>query len=427
MSKQIRIEDIVDSISITHKFPNPEVVFLNTSDIFEGKILNTKYSMVKNLKGQAKKTICNGDILFSEIRPRNKRYAFVNVEKPEDYVVSTKLMVLRNKNKEVLNEYFYYFLTYDGTLEYLQMRAENRIGSFPQITFDVLKPIILNIPDFDEQSKIIRLISTIDNLITLNNKSNSELESLAKTIYYYWFVQFDFPDKRGKPYKSSGGKMVWSDKLKNEIPEGWEVKKISDLIAEDKSGDWGKDVKDGSYCKEVFCIRGADINGLNGKENCQPPKRYILEKNNNKFLNPHDLIVEISGGSPIQSTGRIAYISSATFRRFASPLICSNFCKAISLKEFKLTYYFHMYWNVLYANNAFFRYEGKTTGIKNLLFDIFINTNYILIPNDIYRDKYFDIMEKLEEKRQVSLDENQKLMELRDWLLPMLMNGQVQI
>lgn len=139
------------------------------------------------------------------------------------------------------------------------------------------------------------------------------------------------------------------------------------------------------------------------------------------------MIVEISGGSPIQSTGRIAHISNTTAKRFSSPLICSNFCKALSLKDYKMTYNFHFFWNRLYDNKVFFGYEGKTSGIKNFLFDSFANTNYMVVPSDKTRDAFFDMMENIEVKRQKILEEDQKIAELRDFLLPMLMNGQVVV
>ena len=160
----------------------------------EGKILVNHYSDVSTLKGQAKKTIKNGDILYSEIRPKNRRYAYVkNLERPEDYVVSTKLMVLRKKSDKICNDYLYHFLTYDATLNYLQRKAENRIGSFPQITFDVLKVIKIWLPDLVIQQKIAAVLSALDDKIELNNRINAELEAMAKTLYDYWFVQFDFP------------------------------------------------------------------------------------------------------------------------------------------------------------------------------------------------------------------------------------------
>ncbi|OGU55948.1 MAG: hypothetical protein A2X64_08960 [Ignavibacteria bacterium GWF2_33_9] len=272
------------------------------------------------------------------------------------------------------------------------------------------------------------VLSALDSKIELNNKINAEFEAMAKTIYDYWFVQFDFPDKNGKPYKSSGGKMVWNKEIKREIPANWKVVKMSEWINNDndKNGDWGKETPEGNFTKKVICIRGTDINGLNGKGELYPPVRYILEKNSFKILNSHDLIIEISGGSPTQSTGRLAYITEATIKRFENPLICSNFCKPLSLKNKKLLYNFAYYWNSLYDSGIFFSYEGKTTGIKNLLLDSFISSYYTVAPDDTIVNQFYDIMEKIQIKKQSALAENQTLSELRDWLLPMLMNGQVK-
>src|SRR5699024_7060219 len=99
-----------------------------------------------------------------------------------------------------------------------------------------------------------------------------------------------------------------------------------------------------SYTQRVFCVRGADINGINGKGEIKAPERFILKKNTSKVLLPNDFIIEISGGSPIQSTGRIALISNKVLKRFNAPVICSNFCKAISLRDEKYTYNFQQEW-----------------------------------------------------------------------------------
>ena len=250
---------------------------------------------------------------------------------------------------------------------------------------------------------------------------------MAKAIYDYWFIQFDFPNAQGKPYKSSGGKMIWNEDLKREIPKGWSSGKMEEWLSINKSGDWGKEQLEGNYTKKVTCIRGADINGLNGKGECDPQIRYILEKNASKILDTHDLVIEISGGSPTQSTGRLAYITEGTLKRFETPLICSNFCRPVSIKNKKMLYNFFYYWNSLYDNGIFFGYEGKTSGIKNLLLDSFISSYYTVVPDEGVVNRFYDVMEKIQTKKQTGLAENHKLTELRDWLLPMLMNGQLKV
>ena len=217
----LKINQIVRTISETHKFDKDKLIAINTSDVENGVMGNGTLTFVDELKGQFKKTIVKDDILFSEIRPANRRFAKVTTKNTKDYVVSTKLMVLRKYNEDVDLEYFYYCLTNQPFLDILQRRAENRIGSFPQITFDLLSEYAFPIPPISEQKRISSVISTLDKKIALNRQINQNLEAMAKQLYDYWFVQFDFPDEEGKPYKSSGGKMAWNEKLKRNIPVGW--------------------------------------------------------------------------------------------------------------------------------------------------------------------------------------------------------------
>jgi type I restriction enzyme S subunit len=297
---------------------------------------------------------------------------------------------------------------------------------------------LLNKTDFDliqikihkrisTQQKIAAVLSALDDKIELSNKINTELEAMAKTLYDYWFVQFDFPNANGKPYKSSGGKMVYNEILKRKVPEGWEVKKLADLISTDKSGDWGKEEPDRNYISKVECIRGTDINGINGKGEVKSPVRFILEKNEHKILSNLDLVVEISGGSPIQSTGRLAYITKEVIERFQNPLICSNFCKAISLKTEDSFFFFVYSWNRAYDHGVFFGYEGKTSGIKNLLFDTLVSNYHVPLPDKKLLKDFQLKVSLFERQRQKNLKQNEELSTLRDWLLPMLMNGQVSV
>ena len=297
----------------------------------------------------------------------------------------------------------------------------------------------LLLPSYEIQKSIGDLLHLTLEKQKANNRINQELEAMAKLIYDYWFVQFDFPisaeqaaemgnlDLTGKPYKSTGGPMVYNEQLKREIPKGWGMKPLSEWINNDKTGDWGKEVEQGNYTLKVSCIRGADINGLNGKGEVKSPVRFINFKNEGKLLNEGDLIIEISGGSPTQSTGRLAFITSETLERFNDPIVCSNFCKAISLSDPKSLFNFVYEWNRLYDAGVLFGWEGKTSGIKNLLFDSFVTKYQVPKPSEGLMEAFFDKVKPIHTMIQKNLQQNQKLSELRDWLLPMLMNGQVSI
>ncbi|MFL9845621.1 restriction endonuclease subunit S [Flavobacterium rhizosphaerae] len=335
--------------------------------------------------------------------------------------VNQHVSILRTK-KNLDPDFLLYYLIYKK--KYLE--TISRVGGTRNaLTKEAVENLEIRIDK--NQQKVASVLSALDDKIELNNKINAELEAMAKTLYDYWFVQFDFPDATGKPYKSSGGKMVWNEALKRGIPEGWEVKTLASFINSDKSGDWGKEEKQGNYTVKVECIRGADINGINGKGDIKAPVRYILEKNKHKLLSANDFVVEISGGSPVQSTGRITCITKEVLSRFKNPLICSNFCKAVSLKDEDEVMYFLSAWNKAYDNNVLFGFEGKTSGIKNLLFENFTNAYMIVKPTPKVIKDFNNKLSLFEKKRQQNLKQNHELAQLRDWLLPMLMNGQVTV
>ena len=174
------VDELVDSISKKHSFNKEKVIFLNTSDVLEGEVLHDIYSAVDGLPGQAKKSICKGDILYSEIRPKNKRFAYINFS-AEDYVVSTKLMVLRAKGN-IGSEMLYFYLTSDGTIDYLQMIAESRSGTFPQITFTELSRLKIAMPLEDVMEQMNSIFKSLLDKIQYNKKNNKWLTELRDTL-----------------------------------------------------------------------------------------------------------------------------------------------------------------------------------------------------------------------------------------------------
>ena len=359
-----------------------------------------------------------GDILISAAGTIGKTVIF---DGEDSYFQDSNIVWIENDESKVTNQFLYYFLQ---TNPFITTNG----STIKRLYNDNLRDTkIPNVPSIQQQNQITDILGTLDKKIQTNNQINQELEAMAKTLYDYWFVQFDFPDQNGKPYKSSGGKMVYNPELKREIPEGWGVTTFSNWISDNKTGDWGKDTSEGNYKLKVDCIRGADINSLSGNGKIDMPTRFILEKNKNKLLTDFDIVIEISGGSPTQSTGRIVGISENALNRFELPLICSNFCKAVSLNEQETFYNFVYEWKNLYDNGVLFSWEGKTSGIKNLLFDSFVTNYHIAQPPIDLMKQFFDYASSVDKKTQLLLKQNQELTKLRDWLLPMLMNGQVKV
>ena len=186
--KNFCLGDVCNTISETYRRKSERVTLINTSDVLNGKILNHDSVLNKNLKGQFKKTFQKDDILFSEIRPINRRCAFVDFENTQDYIASTKLMVLRANKEEILPRYLYFFLTAENVLQELQHLAETRSGTFPQITFDSeLATFPINLPPLETQKKIAAMLSALDDKIELNNAISKNLEEQSQAIFKNMF------------------------------------------------------------------------------------------------------------------------------------------------------------------------------------------------------------------------------------------------
>lgn len=306
--------------------------------------------------------------------------------------------------KAFVDSIFLYYLLKQS----VNILKHNTHGSvFDTITRETFDGVNINLPPLATQQKIAAILSSLDDKIELNNKINANLESQAQAIFKSWFVDFD-------PF---GGKM----------PEGWKMGKLGDIVEEMLNGDWGKDEPLGTNTEFVYCVRGADIPDVKVGNKGKMPKRYILPKNfESKHLVDGDLVIEISGGSPTQSTGRIAYISQALLNRYEGKMVCTNFCKAIKPKQ-DYQMFMYYYWQYLYEKNVFFSYENGTTGIKNLDINGILENEEIAIPTIAALSDFNNFCNTVFLQIFSNGAQSEQLSNVRDTLLPKLMNGEIEI
>lgn len=338
-----------------------------------------KYELDK-FKGGSK--FRNGDTLFARITPclENGKIAQVSfLDNKEIGFGSTEFIVLREKENITLNDYIYYLFITDK-IKNIAIKSMTGTSGRQRVQEDVLKYTIVKLPPLAEQKYIASILSALDDKIELNNKTNKILEEMAQTIFKEWFINFNFPNEDGKPYKKSGGEMIDSELGK--IPKGWRIGTIGDLISNLFNGDWGKDKNKEKYTKEVICIRGADIGDIFKGFDGNPVRRFILEKNlKSKKLLEGDIVIECSGGSPTQSTGCCIFVTKSLLSTYDKPLICTNFCKVIKIKEKEYRgYAYNLLW-YLYNTRLFFLFENGTTGIKNLDVNNLFKRHMIAIPD----------------------------------------------
>lgn len=315
-------------------------------------------------------------------------------------------------NEKLVEPYFLF-----NYLKILDLENLNTGTGVPSMTFDSYYNLKISIPSLPTQQKIASVLSALDDKIELNNKINAQLELMAKTLYDYWFVQFDFPNENGKPYKSSGGKMIWNDVLKREIPEGWEVKSLGDLSDLVRGVSYSKDdIQSLPSTDTIPVLRATNITG--NKIDVDNPvlvsKRLISE---HQILNLYDILITMSSGS-------IDHIGKNGFFLLDDVVSFGAFCAKIVAKT-NLKYYIYEYMQSEFVSNTI-KNECLGTNINNMNSSMVSNFR-IINPDNKIIDKFNLNVNPIYHKIQNNQKQNQQLSNLRDWLLPMLMNGQVSV
>ena len=294
-----------------------------------------------------------------------------------------------NANPEKSSELFVYYF-FEFIKKEIQKSASGSIQD--NINIDYLSKMRIKVPEKDYQDKIVEVLSSIDKKILLNNQINQELEAMAKTLYDYWFVQFDFPDQNGKPYKSSGGKMVYHPELKREIPEGWGVESVGNLL--DK-------------VTKAEKIENNSIEFIGEIPVIDQSQKYIAGFTNNE----NGLIQPQNGHVIFGDHTRVVKYINFDYARGADGtqvLISKN-------ENISNVLLYHMIEDFDLSNYGYARHFK------------FLKEKIVIVPNKEVSSKFETQANVIYEKIKNNIFEIQELTQLRDWLLPMLMNGQVKV
>lgn len=323
--------------------------------------------------------------------------------------------LLKAKPKKCIDrEYLYYFLKQDAVFQYVD-KLSARTGGQTGVDLDSLNKYPIRLPeDIGDQQRLVSVLSALDAKIDCNTRLNAKLEAMAKTLYNYWFVQFDFPGQNGKPYKSSGGRMAYNPTLKREIPVGWEVKKLNTVTSLIRRGLSPKYVENGGIVViNQKCIREQRISFLDIKHH-----KNILEDDDERLLRQFDVVVNSTG---VGTLGRVAFVkrlnekkttvdSHVTIVRADSEQICNSF----------------LAWSMLRFQPILEAAANGSTGQVELS-KTFLEELNIIRPDPEVQKQFSEFSNPLVQKMAIKEKELEELSQLRDWLLPMLMTGQVTV
>ena len=307
-------------------------------------------------------------------------------------------------------DFIYYCINNTVFLEYVLNNVDSKSAQ-ANISHFGIGNFEINWYDRETRQKIAKVLTCLDDKIFINNQINQELEAMAKTLYDYWFVQFDFPDQNGKPYKSSGGKMVYNQDLKREIPKGWGVAKVED-IAQTGSGGTPKSTNVSYYSNgEIPWINSGELE----QTVITSTSNFITEEglnNSSAKLFPSGTILVAMYGA---TAGKVSFL---TFEASTNQAIC-----AIMLTDIRMRYYLK---NVIEDLYQYLVKLSTGSARDNLSQDMIKNIKVVIPSNDIL-DRFYDFSNNIIKEITKKQQENEQLTQLRDWLLPMLMNGQVKV
>ena len=408
--KECKLGELCNTISDTYKRGAKEVVLINTSDVLEGKCMNHERVLNEKLKGQFKKTFQYNDILYSEIRPANKRFAFVDFD-ATDYIASTKLMVLRH-NDIIIPQYLFYILKSQNVIDELQMLAESRSGTFPQITFSELSNLSVLLPNKDLQYKIVSILSSLDDKIEVNRRINEQLEELAGALFKSWFVDFD-PFKDGEFVDSELGM----------IPKGWKVDYIANIPHVIETGKRPKGGV-GNISNGIPSIGAENIKGLGYYDYSKT--KFVTEDFANKMkkgeIKGYELLIYKDGGKPGYFIPNFSIFGEGfPFERMY-----------LNEHVFKLDFYnrgFNIFSYFYFKTDLVMSYlnaQGGKAAIPGINQKDVENIPIFTMDNEyvkLFCEKVIPIIEKI----LFNSKEIHHLTTLRDTLLPKLMSGEISV
>lgn len=344
----------------------------------------------------------NGDIVFVRSNGNKNlvgRTMFIHdIKDPVCY--SGFCIAFRPNTDLVYPEYLFYVLRAPFCKKQYGYSQQTNITNLSQ---GVLGDVDVPVPDLDTQQKLAKILSEIDLKIISNTRICVELEAMAKTLYDYWFTQFDFPNAEGKPYCSSGGEMVWNDQLKRKIPKGWSAGQLSDIanitMGQSPSGDTYNENGSGTIFYQGCTDFGTRF-----------PVPRVYTSAPTRFAKAGDILMSVR--APV-GTLNIAMEDCCIGRGLAA--LNSKFGSQLHLL-YTLSG-FRQLFDVMDGNGTTF---GSIT--KDTLFEM-----KVVIPRRDQIKSFEEMVQPIEQKIRVAEQENRELTKLRDWLLPMLMNGQATV
>ena len=381
------VGEVCSSISDTYREKKNMVTLINTSDVLEGRVLNHERVPNSNLKGQFKKTFQRDDILYSEIRPQNRRFAYVDFS-PIDYIASTRLMVIRAKKDVVSPKYLYYFLKNSSTVAELQLLAETRSGTFPQITFSEVANLTIPVPSLAVQEVIVQTMQCLEDKITCNEQINDNLEQQAQAIYHERFETVS----------------------PNDLPSDWRIVTLGEVAT--ISNKSFNPLKEPEILLEHYSIPAFD-------EARFPVFELSTSIKSNKFIIDASCFM-ISKLNPTTKRVWKPYCLTGN-------AVCSTEFIVYKAKDQSITDFLYSVIDSGSFSDFMCSHVTGSTGSRQRTTPSDTLSYELILPSEDELAEFQSLVSSMYAQMRINAIENDKLKRLRDSLLPKLMSGEIDV
>ena len=381
------VGEVCSSISDTYREKKNMVTLINTSDVLEGRILNHERVPNSNLKGQFKKTFQRDDILYSEIRPQNRRFAYVDFS-PIDYIASTKLMVIRAKKDVVSPKYLYYFLKNSSTVAELQLLAETRSGTFPQITFSEVANLTIPVPPLAVQEVIVQTMQCLEDKTICNEQINENLEQQAQAIYHERFETVS----------------------PNDLPSDWRIVTLGEVAT--ISNKSFNPLKEPEILLEHYSIPAFD-------EARFPVFELSTSIKSNKFIIDASCFM-ISKLNPTTKRVWKPYCLTGN-------AVCSTEFIVYKAKDQSITDFLYSVIDSGSFSDFMCSHVTGSTGSRQRTTPSDTLSYELILPSEDELAEFQSLVSPMYAQMRINAIENDKLKRLRDSLLPKLMSGEIDV
>lgn len=372
-----------------------------------------------------------GDIVFSRRGDVTKNALIRSHE--EGWLCGTGCLKVRTGSQtKAIAQFLSYCLRLPETKDWLIRHAVG--ATMPNLNTGILSAVPIALPPLSQQKEIAEFLGRLDERISLLRETNATLEAIAQAMFKSWFVDFEPVRAKAEGREPEGMNAevaeLFPDTLEETelgiVPKGWKLVPFGQLLEHTIGGDWGDEVANEKNDTRVGIIRGTDIPDLKNAQTSRVPVRYTSQKKlASRRLQDGDLVLEVSGGSKDQPTGRCLYLSAGILDQFDCPLEPASFCRLLRPIGREVGVLLEEHMTFIYNQGKTWEYQNQSTGISNFQTTHFLEKELVVLPSPDVLRAFYEMVRVVIERGHLA--QIAQLSEIRDTLLPRLISGKLRL